>query len=230
MRPLSSRPTSCPRIADDAADADGGMADNSMSQRSGHRHLDRTVLSAGEVLKEAGKRVRELRLKRSLTLQDVSQRTGLSVSMLSLVERGKASPSIGSLVAITSCMGVHMTTLFDGSGRSVDPVVRREQQQSFETDEGVVRRVVKLDEFTGFEVVINEYEPGTGSGSEPVRHGGSEIGVVLDGSLTVELDGEAHRLRPGDAISYSSGIPHRIWNNSKRHVRTLWINLDQRWT
>src|SRR3990170_1611000 len=53
-----------------------------------------------------GARVRELRARRSLTLEGLSDITGLSSSMISLVERGRTSPSIGTLVVIAAGLGV----------------------------------------------------------------------------------------------------------------------------
>ena len=58
-----------------------------------------------------GLRIKEIRLARGMTLQTLSEASGLSPSMISLVERGRASPSIGSLVVIASSLGVMMSEL-----------------------------------------------------------------------------------------------------------------------
>ncbi|MBA2726416.1 MAG: cupin domain-containing protein [Actinobacteria bacterium] len=174
-----------------------------------------------------GSRIRELRSQRSLTLQSLSETTGLSPSMLSLVERGKASPSVGSLVAISSAFGVHMSDLLvsdrhDGNG----PVSRRSEQPMFETSEGVLRRILRDDRIRGVEVAVNEYAPETGSSHEPTHHSGYEYGIVVDGQLTVEVDGVEHILNPGDLISYDSTRNHRIWNHGLQRARALWVNLE----
>ena len=175
-----------------------------------------------------GNRIRELRQTRGLTLQQLSSRTGLSSSMLSLVERGKTSPSIGSLVAISSALGIHMTDLFDGNGdRTREPVVRVADQPVYVTPEGVTRRVVRDDDALGLEIVFNEWEPGTGSGSEAVHHEGREYGVVLESKLLVEVDDEAYELRRGDSIAYDSRLPHRIENGGKKRARALWVNVER---
>ena len=61
--------------------------------------------------------------------------------------------------------------------------------------------------------------------AEPITHAGFEYGFVLDGELEVTVDGETHRLRPGDLISYWSSKPHRIVNRGTKKARALWINL-----
>jgi mannose-6-phosphate isomerase-like protein (cupin superfamily) len=148
--------------------------------------------------------------------------------MLSLVERGKTSPSIGTLVAISSALGVHMADLFDDhSAQRTDPVVRAADQPVFVTAEGVKRRVLRTDDARGIEVVFNDYEPGTGAGPKPVHHTGHEYGIVLQGELTVELDGHTYRLSPGDCIAYNSDRPHKISNRGRKHVRAVWVNVDR---
>jgi transcriptional regulator with XRE-family HTH domain len=174
-----------------------------------------------------GSRIRELRTKRSLTLQSLSETTGLSPSMLSLVERGKASPSVGSLVAISSALGVHMSDLLLSDRHDSDgPVSRRSEQPMFETSQGVLRRVLRDDRIRGVEVAVNEYAPETGSSTEPTHHSGYEYGIVVDGHLTVEVDGVEHILNPGDLISYDSTRNHRIWNHGSQRARALWVNLE----
>lgn len=174
-----------------------------------------------------GNRIRELRQQRKLTLQELAESTGLSSSMLSLVERGKTSPSIGTLVAICSSLSIHMTDLFDDDSSTREPVVRNADQPVYETPEGVMRRILRTDDARGIEIVFNEYEPGTGSGGEAIHHSGYEYGVVLDGKLRVEVEGRCYELKRGDSIGYSSKLPHRIENDGKRHARTLWVNLER---
>ncbi len=183
---------------------------------------------ARETVAYLGSRIRELRGQRNLSLQRLAGMTGISSSMLSLVERGKTSPSIGTLVAICSALGIHMTDLFDtDSRRTREPVVRAADQPVYQTPEGVMRRIVRTDDARGIEIVFNEYEPSTGSGASPVHHKGYEYGIVLEGKLTVEVDGQVYELRRGDSVGYDSKLSHRIENSGKRHVRAVWINLER---
>jgi len=187
-----------------------------------------TVVDADATVAGVGNRIRTLRGERNLTLQALAERTGLSSSMLSLVERGKTSPSIGTLVAISSALGVHMSDLFDDMHETFEePVTRVEDQPVYVTAMGVKRRIAKTDNERGTELAINEYEPGTGSGVEPIHHPGYEYGVVLEGKLRVEVSGELYELKPGDCISYDSMLPHRIMNEGRKHVKAVWVNLDR---
>lgn len=191
-------------------------------------HTDHdTFLDADATVVQIGNRIRELRAERALTLQALGERTGLSSSMLSLVERGRATPSIGTLVAISSALGIHMGDLFSNRpARPDEAVTLAEDQQVFVTATGVRRQIARTDEERGIEVAINDYEPGTGSGA-PAHHAGYEYGVVLQGRLAVDVDGITYELKAGDSIGYSSELPHCMVNRGHQHARAIWVNLDR---
>ena len=187
---------------------------------------DGVAEATAAALAAIGLRIREVRLKRAMTLQALSDASRLSQSMLSLVERGRASPSIGSLVVIASSLGVTMSELLAGDPAPEDMlVVRSSEQRAIETVQHVVRRLLREDKSRGVSVALNEYEPETGNAERPITHDGFEYGFILEGQLTVEVEGKAYVLQAGDLISYSSRRPHRIWNRSPARVRTLWFNL-----
>jgi transcriptional regulator with XRE-family HTH domain len=184
------------------------------------------ALDTERMIRRVGFQIRRLRNDRGLTLQDVADRTGVSVSMLSMLERGVAGASISTLVAVASALGVHMSDLFEQEAEPHSPVRKREDQIEVQTAAGVLRRVAHNDSGHGLEMVVNEYAPGTASGARAVHHSGTEFGLVLDGELTVELEGVRHALRPGDSITYRSTQPHLIRNDGKDLARAVWVNLD----
>ena len=183
---------------------------------------------AADALLTISAQIRKLRGSKGVTLKKLGQQTGLSPSMLSLVERGKASPSIGSLIVICAALDVHLTDLLaENSTVPRGPVSRATKQPMFETARGVLHKVIRDDKVRGIEISLDEYKPRTGNAPSAVHHVGYEYGIVLDGELIVTLDGVQHRLLAGDSISYNSALPHRIWNDSKEPVRTIWITLNR---
>lgn len=183
---------------------------------------------AASAVQAIGSRVRALRIDRGLTLQGLADMTGLSPSLLSLVERGKTSPSIGTLVSVAHAFEVHMGDLVPGEPPAREaPVVRADQQQEFSTPEGVTRRVIRDDRVRGLEVAINKYAPKGKSAEQKLHHGGYEYGFVLEGVITVDLDGDTYTLHPGDSIGYDSNLPHQISNTTARPAKALWVNLDR---
>jgi transcriptional regulator with XRE-family HTH domain len=174
-----------------------------------------------------GGRIRAARTSRGMTLQTLGNSTNLTVSMLSLVERGRAAPSIGSLILIANALGVPMSDLVPSSTPDdQDVVVRAGSRPVVESSEKLLRTILRNDRTNGILISLTVYKPGTGASSIPRGHAGSEHGYVLEGELTVELDGTVYRLREGDLISYNSTRAHRIWNYSRRDAKALWFNVQ----
>lgn len=185
-----------------------------------------TTQTMASTLAAIGLRMRELRLARGMTLKALAAKTNLSSSMLSLVERSCASPSIGSLVMIASALGVTISDLIAHEHASEDDlVVRGSERPTVETAKHVVYRVLRQDRARGISVTITEYAPNTANAEKPVTHDGFEYGYLLEGTLTVEVDGVPYELQAGDLISYSSRRRHRLWNRSNAKARTLWVNV-----
>lgn len=208
--------------ADRAArgNGDGGAADRVVHERDSD--------AAEQTMLLVGARIRAMRLRQQLTLRDVAERTGVSVSMLSMLERGVSTASVGTLVAVASALGVHMYDLFahkDGTDGS--PVTRVSEQAVIRMGEGTTRRVAHSDAAAGLEMAVNEYDLGGASGPSATHHDGREFGVLISGQLTVELDGQSHVLEPGDVIAYSSDRPHRIANTGNEPAVAVWVNLDE---
>jgi transcriptional regulator with XRE-family HTH domain len=185
------------------------------------------VDSTAQMLELIGAKIRAARTVQGMTLQTLGDSTNLTVSMLSLVERGRAAPSIGSLILIANALGVAMAELVPSSApEDQDVVVRAGSCSVVESAEGLLRTVLRNDRANGMLVSITVYRPGTGASAIPRAHGGVEHGYVLDGELTVELDGMVYRLHEGDLISYDSTRAHRIWNYSRGDAKALWFNIQ----
>jgi transcriptional regulator with XRE-family HTH domain len=177
-------------------------------------------------LSALGRRIRHLRQERRMTLQELAEATGLSSSMISLVERGRTSPSIGSLVVIASAFRVPIGDLFlEIDQTTEDPVVRESEQTVVAPWPGVSRRTAKFDRLRGVEISVNEWEPGQQPEPQPAHHAGYEYGLLLDGELTVDVSGATFVLCPGDLICYPSTELHRLRNEGENVARAVWFNL-----
>jgi len=174
-----------------------------------------------------GRRIRHLRREQRMTLQDLADATGLSSSMLSLVERGRTSPSIGSLVVIASAFRVPIADLFVEIDQSRDDyVVRVEDQSVVSPWPGVARRTARFDRLRRVEISVNEWAPNGDTEPQPAHHAGYEYGLLIEGELTVDVDGATYVLKPGDLISYPSTVLHSLRNAGDGVARAVWVNLD----
>jgi transcriptional regulator with XRE-family HTH domain len=173
---------------------------------------------------DVGERLRTLRRFRRCTLQTVAERSGLSESFLSQVERGRSNASIGSLKRIADALGVSMADLFEPDGLPGPRVLRRDERPALQF--GILGRKLLLTPrpLHHLEVFAGELEVGGSTGPEPYAHGDSEeLFVVVSGTVRLELGGEEFELEPGDSIDYRSSIPHRVVNTGQELAEVLWI-------
>ena len=182
---------------------------------------------AGSVSKQIGATVRRLRTSLGLTLGEVAKRSELSAAMLSRLENGGVSPSLESLAALTTALGVPLAQLFGDVGKPRGgaqhvpkggglEVVRRGTRRGhtyhlLAADRGP-RRV-----FEPFLVTLNdksEVFPG-------FEHPGTEFIYLLEGSLTYRHGDETHLLKAGDALTFAGDVPHGPEKLLKTPIRML---------
>ena len=173
---------------------------------------------------DVGRRLREIRRLRRATLRTVAERSGLSESFLSQVERGRSNASIASLRRIADALRVSVSDLFEPNGPPQPRVLRRDDRPALSF--GILGRKLLLTPkpLHNLEVFVGELDPGGSTGAEPYSHGDSEeLFVVLKGAVQLELGGELHELEPGDSIDYRSSTPHRISNVGTELAEVMWI-------
>ena len=173
---------------------------------------------------DVGERLRALRRLRRATLRTVAERSGLSESFLSQVERGRSSASIESLRRMADALGVSMADLFEPDRLPGPRVLRREERPALSF--GVLGKKLLLTPrpLHHLEVFAGELEVDGSTGAEPYAHGDSEeLFVVLSGTVQLELGGELFDLEPGDSIDYRSSTPHRVSNTGQDLAEVMWI-------
>lgn len=160
---------------------------------------------------QLGSRIRTLRQARQLTLRDVAERSGVTESFLSQVERDVTSPSIATVQRIAHALGLTIAQLFAEepvTGR----VVRREARRRIDYPGlKAVDEFLTADTNGRLQVILSTIEPGGGTGEEPYTHDSDEeVVLILSGVLDLWVGDEHYVLREGDAITYPSRLPH--WN------------------
>ena len=173
---------------------------------------------------DVGERLRAIRRSRRCTLRTVADRSGLSESFLSQVERGRSSASIASLRRIAEALGVSIADLFEHDAVSEPRVLRRDERPALAF--GVLGRKLLLTprRLENIEVFVGELEVGGSTGDQPYAHGDSEeLFVVLSGDVQLELGGEVFELERGDSIDYRSSTTHRASNAGDDLAEVMWI-------
>jgi transcriptional regulator with XRE-family HTH domain len=197
-----------------------------------------------DTYKELSRRLRAERERSGLSLRGLAARLDISPSALSQIETGRSRPSVGSLYAITSELGVSLDSLFDEAGDRPSAPQPSRADQVQENEPGPVQRAgarraldleagVRWERLTAaadpeVDFLYVAYEPGGASSSGLIRHSGREYGLVLDGELTVTVGFDTHMLAAGDSISFDSTIPHRLANDGNARVLGIWVVIGRR--
>jgi transcriptional regulator with XRE-family HTH domain len=181
---------------------------------------------------DVGPKLRARREAERLSLRELARRLQISPSALSQIETGKSRPSVSTLYALVTELGISLDSLFGrdgGSARSAPTrVQRRTERRALELESGVrwERLTAPPDGDTDFLWVV--YEPGGTScdGDGFNRHRGREYAVVLSGTLEVTVGLETYALGAGDSISFDSATPHRLANRGAEPAQAVWVVSD----
>lgn len=171
-----------------------------------------------------GASIRRARKRRSLTMQQVSETSGLSISFLSQVERDLVSPSVNSLQKISRALGIQIGGFFEGQGQGGRVVRAAERPRLIYPDRAEEEYLLTPVKSKKLQVLYYRLKPGATSGETPYSHeSDEECGVVLRGQLKVTVNGEIYTLHAGDAITFDSHLPHSWRNASKEICEALWV-------
>ncbi len=168
-----------------------------------------------------GNLIRKCRQQRKLTLKELCDKAGVSVGYLSQVERGNATPSLGTLAQIARALDLGLD-YFVTRPKPGDAVSYADQRRKFSiSDSGVTYEALSTD-FPGHELSAFIMNCPPGFQSETFQHEGEEFIYVLSGSIEKSLDGETFTLREGDSLHYNGMTPHAWRTLGDTPARMLW--------
>ena len=171
------------------------------------------VWQSGTVVKGLGDRIRQERKARRLRLQEIADRSGLTPSFLSQVERDIAKPSLSSLALIAAAIGVDLPTLLP-SVSGVPVSARGGARVPFGPDPGRIVYERLSVPAGGGQLNALKLRVAPGYHSEVSSHDGEEFVYVLSGQIRYVVDGAIHDLGPDDALQFSSRHIHHVQNVS----------------
>jgi transcriptional regulator with XRE-family HTH domain len=164
---------------------------------------------------QLGTYIRELRLKRNMSLRSLAAQSDVSVSFLSQVERGTASPSIASLMRIAKSLDQTIGSLFETPSNS--RLVRAgEGPRLVHPKRQWEEELLSPRDFSRLQVIRSTLVPGGSTGTELLSYGAvSETSMIVEsGSIRVTLGAEVFTMAVGDCLSYDASTPHRIENST----------------
>ena len=192
------------------------------------------VVALASSLSSLGAELRELRKARDLTLKQLSQLAGISLSHLSAIERGAVNPSIDVLNALADGLEVAPSWFFARrNGQSPLEqafVVRRQNRRDLNTlygegpgplgyEDALLSSSIGGQFYMGLAV----YAPNSGTPDDRMQsHEGETHGLVLEGELEMRIGDETITLREGDSYSFDARIPHHARNRTDKICRLVW--------
>src|SRR5215216_3028786 len=162
-----------------------------------------------------GGRVRDLRRRRGLTLEELAGLSGVSRAMISKLERGEKNPTLVVAARLAEGLGVTLSQLAGMEERREVVVVPKERRMVMRDPETGFERQLLSPNFvgSGVEFIRNEIPDGSTSGEFPPHRRGVEEHIVVErGSLRATLGREEYLLEEGDAIYFEADVTHRFDN------------------
>lgn len=170
-----------------------------------------------------GPKLRKIRSERGYSLGELAERTGLTASFLSQLERDMTNPSIGTLRDICRALEIPIFHLFIDEARK-GQVVRKADRQILtlgESGQVVIELLSPSQANAKLEVQEITLQPGASTHDHLQGHPGEEVAVVLQGQVTVELVGQQVMLDTGDSYCLDSTLPHRYSNSGEAQAQFL---------
>ena len=210
----------------------------------------RQATAAPSLLADLGLRLRERRTETGIGLRELARRIGVSASLISQIETGKVQPSVNTLYALASELGGSLDEIvFGGAPRvpvdDVDDgplpglaalsmahppiagVQRQAERKRIQLNRGVRWERLTPTSAPGVEFLYVVYDPGAESSPPDAfqRHSGREWAYIISGTLHVAVGWDEYTLHAGDAVTYGSSTPHRLWNCGDEPVEAVWFQI-----
>lgn len=174
-----------------------------------------------------GGKIRALRQRLGHTLDQTATAAGISKPFLSQVERGLASPSLTSLSGIARALGVTMQYFVETP--SEERSVKRKDKLEFfgfANSSDLFARLTNTATGRQLEAILVRLPKGK-KRSEVTTHAGEEFLYVIDGEVTLELEGNPFVLKTGDSAHYQSSVPHSWSNEGKKEAVVVWVGTPR---
>ncbi|ALC81719.1 MULTISPECIES: helix-turn-helix domain-containing protein [Bacillus] len=171
-----------------------------------------------------GDLIRRLRKEKKMTLKEVSEKTDLSISFLSQVERSLCSITLLSLRKISEALGVSPSYFFPDTIQTDKNMIRRATDKQVKHKSSFTYSDLSGDVSNPlFVPILVTLLPGDKKGT-PFSHDGQEFIYVVDGTMTIIFDDIEYDLYPGDSIHIDSTRPHNWFNNTDKPANFIYVS------
>lgn len=173
-----------------------------------------------------GDRLRELREARNISMRTLATKSGLSANALSMIERGKASPSVSTLYKLAEALGVSITSFFGSDAERKQVVFLKSDERTRVSFTRGIFEGLGGENFVGrVEPFMLTLENSANSGPRTMTHSGHEFVFCLRGELEYQVERQLYHLEAGDSLLFAAHLKHK-WRNPGRTVATALIIIS----
>lgn len=171
-----------------------------------------------------GHKIKELRVQKGLTQEELADRAELSKGFISQLERDITSPSIATLVDILQCLGTNTEEFFTNTAS--EQVVFKKTDYFEKTDEELknqIQWIIPNAQKNMMEPIMLTLEPG-GSTYPDNPHEGEEFGFVLNGTISIYIGNKIYKAKKGESFYFTPSKKHHIAASEKQRATILWVS------
>ena len=171
-----------------------------------------------------GHKIKDLRIQKNLTQEELADRCELSKGFISQLERDLTSPSIATLIDILQCLGTDLKEFFNDSVE--EQIAFREADYFEKIDDELKNKVewiIPNAQKNMMEPIRLSLSPG-GSTYPDTPHEGEEFGYILQGSITIHIGGKLVKAKKGESFYFTPSASHYISAGEKSGAVFLWVS------
>ena len=167
-----------------------------------------------------GNKLKDIRNKRNLSLDEVTKLTGVSKAMLGQIERGQSNPTVSTLWKIATGLKVSFSLFIDENQDDLKVIYQNDISPIIEDNNRMrLYPIFPFDANKGFEIFTIELEPGCNHISTPHNDGVEEYIIVTEGQIEININDKKFILQKGNSIRFMANKPHTYKNiNQDRSV------------
>ena len=171
---------------------------------------------------DIGNRLKELRVLKGLTQEELADRSELSKGFISQLERNLTSPSITTLMDILQCLGTSIGEFFNEAPD--EQIVFGKQDYFVKEDteyKNEIKWIIPNAQKNTIEPIYLTLQAG-GSTCPDTPHEGEEFGYVLQGAVSIHLGNKTYKAKKGESFYYTADKTHFL--SSKNGATLIWVS------
>ncbi|MDD3369510.1 MAG: helix-turn-helix domain-containing protein [Lachnospiraceae bacterium] len=173
---------------------------------------------------DIGKKIKELRIQKGLTQEELADRSELSKGFISQLEHNLTSPSIATLTDILQCLGTDLPEFFQDTAD--EQIVFHDTDYFEKVDDELQNKIewiIPNAQKNIMEPIRLTLKPG-GSTYRDNPHEGEEFGYVLNGSIQIHLGNKIYKAKKGEAFYFTPHSTHYLKANNKTGAVIIWVS------